>query len=441
MEAELGSIFKPIVGEDNFLDSEIDLEAYSIDASRIAGRPKAVVRPGGEDEVAEILSVASENGVPITPRGRGTSLVGGPVPLRGGVVLDMTRMTGILEVDEENGLVSAWAGTPVSELQDAIDGYTFPINPDGLGLSTLGGIAAEDSASMLSSIFGTARANVVGAEVVLPSGEIVDLGGKIPSGPRVALDTFLGSEGTLGVFIKLSVKLAPLPPSAKTVEIELVDAVDAIDINQSMRKSCPVPYTMEVIYRDVLDILHGEEKEAGAVARVGFYGSESCVQEAVDGLIREASKYHPLSTDVRDGMPKPAQRDLYTALERTELSVHVLSVAASLSYLRDHLQEIDRVSKSFNLNTVSLVNVPLGWILVGVLFDPTDRKSTMRTDGAVRRLSENFTRSGVFMGFGTGVGASMAGQIGRNGLISVYSHLKRALDPVGVMNPGKLVPL
>ena len=175
------SELRQIVGKENLLTSREDLVCYGFDATpRLGQIPEAVVKPGSAEEVSKILQLANKVGFKVIPRGAGTNLSGGSVPIQGGVVMQMNRMNHILEIDVEN--LTAWVGPGVvtSNLHSAVEalGLFYPPDPASMTVSTLGGNVAENAGGLRGLKYGVTRDYVMGLETVLPTGDIITSGGK-----------------------------------------------------------------------------------------------------------------------------------------------------------------------------------------------------------------------------------------------------------------------
>jgi len=213
---------KSIVGEKYVIHADPEkLEAYSHDEvaeSHYAHMPEAVVRPESAEEIAAVLKLANRRRIPVTPRGAGSGLSGGAVPVRGGIVLLCDRMNRVLEVDRENMMVTVEPGVVTNEINDLLrdDGLFYAGYPMSLETCYIGGNVAENAGGGKAVKYGVTGRYVTGLEVVTPTGEIVSLGGKrikdVTGYDLIRL--LIGSEGTLGVFTKITLKLLPLPKAS-----------------------------------------------------------------------------------------------------------------------------------------------------------------------------------------------------------------------------------
>jgi glycolate oxidase len=216
------SELRSIVGEAQVLVDEDALTRYGADETEdLVFTPEVVIRPENASQVSAILKLSGREKVPVTPRGGGTGLSGGALPLHGGIVLSLERMNRILEIDRANQLVVAEAGVICEVLQDAVTeaGLYYPPDPASRGTSQIGGNIAECAAGPHAVKYGTTKDYVLGLEAVLPGGDLIHTGGKIrkdATGYNLT-QLLVGSEGTLAVVTKATLKLLPLPSARLTL--------------------------------------------------------------------------------------------------------------------------------------------------------------------------------------------------------------------------------
>ena len=243
-----------IVGEKYVIfDQAEKMAAYSHDEvadPAYAHMPEVVVKPGSADEISQILRLANKYSVPVTPRGAGSGLSGGAVPIFGGIVLSVDRMNRILEVDKDNLVVVVEPGVVTNEINNVIkdDGLFFAGYPMSVESCFIGGNVAENAGGGKAIKYGVTGRYVLGLEVVLPSGEIVELGGKL-SKDVVGYDLIhlmIGSEGTLGIFTKIYLKLLPLPTAKADLLVLFPDAQTAMkNVPLIMRNGRIIPTAIE----------------------------------------------------------------------------------------------------------------------------------------------------------------------------------------------------
>ncbi|MBU0568036.1 FAD-binding protein [bacterium] len=212
---------RKIVEEDRLLTSKDDLLLFGSDETRIVHLPDCVVFPETTGEVSSILKLANLEKIPVVPRGGGSGLSGGALPVKGGILLVLTRMDRILEVDKENMTATVEPGVILLDLKKAVEklGLFYPPDPNSLDISTLGGNIAENAGGPQTVKYGVTRDFCLGLEVVLPTGEVINTGVKTRKGVAGYDLTrlIIGSEGTLGVVTKATLRLIPKPQATKTM--------------------------------------------------------------------------------------------------------------------------------------------------------------------------------------------------------------------------------
>ena len=231
VKSEIITKLKSIVGEGNVLLSKEDLISYSYDGATIwSHMPDVVVLPETTEQVSRIVKMANSNLIPVTPRGAGTNVSGGSIPIKGGIVLCTTRMDRILDINKGNLIATVEPGVVLQDFNLALakQGLFYPPDPQSFMGCTMGGTVAENAGGPQGIKYGVTKQYVVGMEVVLATGEIAKLGGvtvKNRQGYELMM-LFTGSEGTLGVITKITVRLLPMPPAQKTMLV-VFDAMSA----------------------------------------------------------------------------------------------------------------------------------------------------------------------------------------------------------------------
>ncbi len=223
-----------IVGRDALLTEKEDVEAYSRDEMPlvIPYAPQVVVKPADSYAVARLLEFASKKRIPVTPRGAGTGLSGGCIPVYGGIVLSLERMNRVLEIDRENFTAIMEAGATLADLYNQAEqqGLYYPIYLGEMS-ATIGGTIATNAGGMNAIKYGVTRHNILGLEAVLPNGEIIRTGGefvKCSTGYDLT-QLIIGSEGTLAIVTEAIVKLARKPPKREILFAPFANLQDAAD--------------------------------------------------------------------------------------------------------------------------------------------------------------------------------------------------------------------
>lgn len=242
-----------IKDQDRILVGEAVSEDYSHDEmGTVKQMPEAVVQVVTTEEVAAVMQYASEKLIPVTPRGSGTGLVGAAVPIYGGIVLDLSRMNRILELDLENLTLTVEPGVLLMEIAQYVQEHDLFYPPDpGEKTATVGGNISTNAGGMRAVKYGVTRDYVRGLEVVLPSGQVMQLGGKVVknSSGYAIKDLLVGSEGTLGIVTKAILKLLPLPKKAISLLIPFPNLEMAIETVPKIIKSKTIPTAIEFMQR------------------------------------------------------------------------------------------------------------------------------------------------------------------------------------------------
>lgn len=251
-------VLKDIIKDDDrILYKENINEEYSHDElGGTSSYPDVVVRALTTDEVSEVMAYAYENDIPVTPRGAGTGLVGSSVAIEHGIMLDTSLMNQILELDEENLTITVEPGVLLMELASYVEEHEFFYPPDpGEKSATVGGNISTNAGGMRAVKYGVTRDYVRGLEVVLPNGSVVDFGGKVVknSSGYALKDLMVGSEGTLGIITKATLKLLPLPKKAISLLIPYPTLEQAIGTVPLIIKSKAIPTAIEFMQREVIE--------------------------------------------------------------------------------------------------------------------------------------------------------------------------------------------
>ncbi len=250
-----------IVGSENSTTRTEEIICYMRDASPFTLRPDAIVRPTTTGQVAAVLELANRERIPLTPRGAGTSAAGSPLPVLGGIVLDMYRMNKIISIDIDNQMVSVEPGVVCDTLNDELlkYGYFFPPDPASSPACTIGGMVGCKASGNKTIKYGPTRAFVLWLEVVLPTGEIISTGSKtLKSVSDLDLTRlFVGSEGSLGIFTEICLKILPLPPYYATA-VFVYDSVEDLACSATrVRRAGVVPEMMEFMDRKTMKAAFG----------------------------------------------------------------------------------------------------------------------------------------------------------------------------------------
>jgi glycolate oxidase len=444
------------LGEKNVLHEKEDLLVLGYDATPgVHHLPEAVVYPTSTEQVGAALEIARRERLPIVPRGSGTGLSGGSVPVQGGMVVCLTRMNRILEIDEENLTATCEAGVVTLDLFNAVAarGLFYPPDPGSQKISTLGGNIAENAGGLRGLKYGVTRDYVMALTAVLPDGEIIRTGGK--SVKDVAgysfRDLLVGSEGTLGIITEATVKLIP-PPAAKKTFLAMFDDIRiAGEAVSRIIAARVIPATLEIMDRTTINCVEdyariGLPRQMAALLLIEVDGHPAVVAEeaeAVELILREvgAAEIHAARDAEEAGSLAAARRTALSALARVSPTTLLEDATVPRSCLAETFGEIDRLAEKYRLKVGTFGHAGDGNLHPTVLCDERDQEEMGRAHAFYDELYEKVLALGGTVSGEHGIGLAkkeyLARQIGPGG-VKVMRRIKEAFDPEGILNPGKI---
>ena len=455
-EAKASTIRKliEIVGEENYTDRLVELVPYSYDASMNVHRPDAAVWPGSAEEVADIVKFANEYKIPVVPRGAGTSLSGGVIPIKGGIIIDLSKMNRILEMSIENRYARVQAGVVCDDLNRELakHGFTFPPDPASSTVATIGGNVATNAGGIKGAKYGTTRDYVLGLQVVLPTGEVMHTGSytmKCVSGYDLA-KLFIGAEGTLGVITEVTLKINPLPRHAMTAVATYAKLEDAGRAIFQTMTSGVLPSVMEILDKVTLKAIRENtdidlpEAEAMILTETdGFTWEE--VEAQMDVVLRILNQNHPSLTKTakdekeRLGLWK-ARKSAYATLARTSTSFALDDVTVPISKIPELLVGIQDIAQRHGLQVATYGHAGDGNLHPQILYDeydPVTVEKMEKVEEAIFHLA--ISLKGTLTGE-HGIGLSKANYMTLEHdpvEMALMRQIKKTLDPNNIMNPGK----
>lgn len=456
LDDKLVNRLEGILGAKNLVTDPEALEAYGRDETPgLFHQPAGAAKPGSAAEAAAVLKTAREAGVPVTPRGAGTGLAGGAVPIRGGLVLSLERMNRILELDPENLTAVVEAGLITNTLREAAarEGLFYPPDPASLESCTLGGNLATNAGGPAAVKYGVTRDYLRGLEAVLAGGEPIRWGGKAgknSSGYGLG-PLLIGSEGTLGVITQAILRLLPLPKRTVSLWSPFPDAASAAAAVAELRRSRLAPAALELIGARAAGLLAGIEVACPTLEGAAFYllseldGDDPPYEKAgeillktgaLDVLVAESrpereklwNARRKITEAVKAAEPAPGREDIAVppgALPRTLADLEKLAAAAGAeAALFGHAGD-----GNLHVNLLRGKILPEKW---------AERRAQLEA-GVLRLAVEN---GGVISGE-HGIGLLKRPYLALNynpAALAAMGAIKRALDPEGLLNPGKVLP-
>ncbi|HEY5742619.1 MAG TPA: FAD-linked oxidase C-terminal domain-containing protein, partial [Terrimicrobiaceae bacterium] len=363
-QAEVVEILSGIFPKDAILTGCEDLVPYSFDGTAVLQQmPLAVVLARTVDEVSRLLEAANARGLAIVPRGSGTGLSGGSVPSEGSVVLCLSRMNRIIEVDDRNLTLLAEAGATTLAVAEAAAqvGLFYPPDPGSMKISTIGGNVAENSGGLRGLKYGVTRDYVMGLEVVLPSGEVMFTGNKCVKDVAgyTLRDLFIGSEGTLGVITKVLLSLIPKPAAVKTLLAVYDRMEDAANTVSAIIAAKMIPCTLEFLDRVTINCVEdyaaiGLPREAAAVLLIETDGHPAAVEEEASRMAQIAHELHASAVRVAQTAEEAVQlatarRAAFSSLARIAPTTILEDATVPRSELARMVGHIQRIAQKYQL--------------------------------------------------------------------------------------------
>ena len=446
-----------IVGSEFCTARREDLHCYSFDGAGKTFLPDAVVFPESTAQISAIMRLASEHGFPVVPRGAGTGMTGGCVAVLGGLVLALTRMSRILEIDENNQIAIVEPGVITGDLQNAVKKYGlfYPPDPASLKFCTLGGNAAECAGGPSAVKYGVTKDFIIGLEVVLASGELLTAGTRTEKGVTGYDLTrlFIGSEGTLGIITKLIVRLLPLPEHKETflitsTSLSRVTALVARILNSNIRP-CTLEYmdrTAIGIVRDMLSSPPVPGTEALLLLEID--GDREIIEQQIDRL-KALIDTEPDCT-CRQAANADEVAELWQARRSISpatfnLKPHKISedVAVPRTRIPELVDFTEELSRELNLIILTFGHAGDGNIHVNIMLDKENPDECARGEKAKDLLFRRAIALGGTLSGEHGIGISKAAFLSlelNEATISIMKGLKRLFDPQNILNPGKIFP-
>jgi glycolate oxidase len=445
-----------LCGAANVLTSPEERIAYSYDATAMLARqPEAIVFVETAEQIAGTLKLANAEGFKIVPRGSGTNLSGGTIPTENCVVLATVKMDKILELDPRNLTVRVQPGVLTGKIDETAAGHGlfYPPDPGSLKVSTIGGNVAENSGGLRGLKYGVTRDYVLGLEVVLPTGDVMRCGTKcVKDVAGYSLkDLFVGSEGTLGIITEILLKLVPRPAARKTMLATFDRMTDAAETVSDIIAAKIVPCTLEFLDRTTIRCVEDYAKiglplDAEAILLMETDGHPSVVEEEAGKMIELANLHRARDVRIAGRAEEAdrlttARRSAFSALARVAPTTILEDVTVPRSELAGMIAFIQQTAERYRLKIGVFGHFGDGNLHPTFLCDERNKEEIERVHAAFREIFEKAIALGGTITGEHGVGLAkkeflekFAGRMS----LDVMRALKRALDPLNILNPGKI---
>ena len=444
---------KSVVGSDNVLTDGESVTCYSYDATRYASRPDVVVKPRDTEEVSKILGLAYGESIPVTPRGAGTGLSGGSVPVKGGIVLSTERMNSTPQVHKEDLYVIVEPGVVTEHLQKAVEskGLFYPPDPASQSACTIGGNIAECAGGLRGLKYGTTKNYVLGLVIVTPEGKVVKTGArtvKSVAGYDVTR-LMVGSEGTLGVVTSVILRILPMPQARHVISCVFDSIGRASEAVAEIIAQSLVPSILEIMDEKTVGAVEaylGENLDGRVLLLVEYDGTRSiCEEDASKTVEILKDKYGgTVRSDIKGSKSEKiwkARRAVLPALTRVSPTVILEDVTVPRSRLPEMVARIERISERYALTIAVFGHAGDGNLHPTFLIDRKEPDDLKRLNAGISEMMRACIDLGGTISGEHGIGVDkmpfLKLELGKAGY-DIMKKLKDSLDPKSIMNPGKM---
>jgi glycolate oxidase subunit GlcD len=446
-----------IVGEEAVLSDRSARRVYDCDAYTVdKAAPAAIVLPQSTEQVAALVKLCNRLNIPFVPRGAGTGLAGGTTAICGGVVISTMRMNKILHIDLLNRRLTAQAGCININLTKAVakDGLHYAPDPSSQGACTVGGNVAENSGGPHTLKYGVTTNHITGLKLVLPDGEIVQLGGVTEETPGYDLvGITVGSEGTFGIVTEVTVRLTPLPQAYRTLLAVFETVDDCTQTVSDIIAAGILPAALEMIDQLILqaieDAFHlGFPRDAGAVLLIELDGFEAGL-DIEAARVREICQHHR-AREIRQAVTPEDRAQLWMARKkgigaagRLAPSIVTQDGVIPRSKLPEVLREVQKVADRYGIRICNIFHAGDGNLHPCVLFDERDAEELRRVVEAGEEILKLCVRVGGSITGEHGIGVEKINAMPllfSEADIAFMERLRAVFNTNALCNPGKLLP-
>lgn len=446
-----------IVGADGLINSQAELLVYECDGYTLEkNRPDVVVFPTATEQVVEIVKLCREMRVPFLPRGSGTSLAGGCLPVGGGVIISLARMKRILEVDLRNRCALVEAGVINMWLTNRIksEGWHYAPDPSSQGACTIGGNVATNSGGPHTLKYGVTVNHVMGVEIVMPDGAVQTLGGPVEDGPGLDLTgVVVGSEGTFGVVTKAWVRLVRNPESVRTLLGVFESVDDATAAISAIIGAGIVPAALEMLDSLILKAVEeafsfGFPLDAGAVLIMEVDGLDAGLDEEAARIERlakanRAREVRRANTETERLLLWKCRKQAFGAVGRLAPSYCTQDGVVPRTALPEMLRSITAIGERHKLRIANVFHAGDGNLHPILLFDERDPDQLRRVMEASHEILDECLRLGGSVTGEHGIGVEkidFMSKLFSPDDLAAMRRVRQAFNPDGLCSPDKMLP-
>ena len=444
-----------IVGEKNISTASTDRITHSYDATQQEFLPEVVVYAETTEQVRDIVRLANDKMIPIIPRGAGSGFTGGTLPVKGGIVLVLTRMNRIIKIDTDNLIAVVEPGVVTADLQKEAErvGLFYPPDPASKDFCTLGGNVAECAGGPRCVKYGVTKDYVFGLKVVTPKGEVIRTGGQTLKNV-VGYDLtklFVGSEGTLGVVTEITLKLIPLPEAKKTMLVQFETIEGAARSVSEIIRSKIVPTTLEFLDAATIDCVRDISpiplpEKCSAVLIIEVDGDRDLIERQAERILEIIEPMGVVDTTVANTHAESEEiwqvrRNVSPSLRKVNPDKFNEDIVVPRSNVPDMIRALEKISLHYDVSIVNFGHAGDGNIHVNVMVDLQEEGMEEKVHLAMDEIfSKAIELKGSISGE-HGIGTSKAKYLAMeidDATLSYMKEVKQAFDPNNIMNPGKI---
>lgn len=445
-----------IVGPERATDRPEDLVAYSFDPHREEHRPDLVLYPLSTEEVSAAMKVAHREEFPVTPRGSGTNLAGETVPIRGGLVLAMSRMDKILQIDGDNRVARVQPGVINFDFQQEVEkhGLMYPPDPSSWKAATMGGNVGSNAGGPRTLKYGVTRDYLLGLTVVLANGDVLKTGGlAIKNVTGYDLTRLIcGSEGTLGIVTEIIVRLVPKPKASRTLMGVFPRLEESSNAVAAVIGAGIVPAGVELMDKVVIGAVEADAKlglptDVDAILLIEVDGDPESLDLQVEKIRKILDEHGASDVSIARNAEDAerlwtARRSAVSAMARLRPGTALEDATVPVSKLTTMIRKTLEIAGRHNVQVGVLAHAGDGNLHPLVLFDQRDQDEVRRVEAATEEIFRAALALGGTLSGEHGIGMAKARFLSMeldDVAMSVTRGIKQSLDPKGILNPGKFV--
>lgn len=444
-----------IAGKNNVSTAMADKITHSYDATQQRYLPDAVVYAATTEQVSLVVKLANRHRIPVLPRGAGSGFTGGTLPIKGGIVLVLTKMDKIIDIDTDNLIAEVEPGVITAELQRQVEklGLFYPPDPASKEFSTMGGNVAECAGGPRCVKYGVTKDYILGLEVVTPTGDIIRTGGRTLKNV-VGYDLtklFVGSEGTLGIATRIIVKLLPKPAAKKTMLVQFNSIDGAAQSVSAIIGAKIIPTTLEFMDAATIDCIRGASalpiaEDCRAMLIIEVDGDSQVLDQQVESILSIIRAFDIVDTRIAETEEDSEEiwqvrRIVSPSLRKVNPDKFNEDIVVPRSKVPDMIRALEKISRDYGVPIVNFGHAGDGNIHVNVMVDLQQEGMPAKIDKVMDEVFGAAVKLKGAISGEHGIGTAKAKYLQLEldvATIAYMQRIKAALDPNNILNPGKI---